>query len=381
MRRSQVVTGLARGHTPAPPQGGALAIQPNNFDLLRLFAALQVVVLHAWEHLELPTGGFAGSLRTLLSFFPGVPIFFVISGFLISRSWERSHDLKSYARNRFIRIYPALWAAFAVSLILLATLGALSLSNLGQASFWAWLVAQVSFGQFYNPTFLRDFGVGVVNGSLWTIPVELAFYAFLPVFYTFGVDRASPRASRIVTGMLFVGSFAAFLVTTEGSGTSRSFVAKALNVTLAPHLYMFMLGMGLQRNLQFVDRWLAGRAWVWLAALVSFMVSTHLAGDKPAWSFAPIVFVHRILLAMTTLSCAYSARSLAGRWLRGADVSYGAYLYHMLVVNLLVELGLGKGSSSGLVAVLAGTLALAGLSWHYVEHPALRRKTRSLRPL
>ena len=140
---------------PAP-----FPVQPNNFDLLRLAVALQVVVLHSWEHLHLSREGFAENVRVMFSFFPGVPIFFVISGFLISRSWERSHDAATYARNRFFRIYPALWVAFVATLALATGAGAIDWKQLTNFSFWAWVAAQLSVVQFYNPSFLRGFGVG-----------------------------------------------------------------------------------------------------------------------------------------------------------------------------------------------------------------------------
>ena len=77
----------------------------NNFDLLRIFAASQVLVCHTALHLHV----FAPQwLMKLIYAFPGVPIFFVISGFLISLSYERSSGLKSYCRNRVLRIYPGL---------------------------------------------------------------------------------------------------------------------------------------------------------------------------------------------------------------------------------------------------------------------------------
>ncbi len=50
-------------------------------------------------------------------------------------------------------------------------------------TFWAWLAGQVSFLQFFNPEQFRGFGIGVANGALWTITVELQFYVFIPLLY------------------------------------------------------------------------------------------------------------------------------------------------------------------------------------------------------
>src|SRR6202011_6269624 len=76
----------------------------NNFDLLRLLAALQVAVVHSIGFLK-PTRYFARLMEAGLDRFPGVPIFFVISGVLISKSYERSDSLRDYIRNRCLRIF------------------------------------------------------------------------------------------------------------------------------------------------------------------------------------------------------------------------------------------------------------------------------------
>ena len=157
----------------------------NNFDLLRLLAASQVIYVHCVSNLDLPTGtGLASWAYETLRLFPGVPIFFVISGFLISTAYERSRSgITSYFRNRFLRLYPALWTSFALSLGVLLVAGYLTWSFVSSKAGLFWLFGQVTFVQYFNPSHLRDFGTGVLNGSLWTIPVELQFYILLPILY------------------------------------------------------------------------------------------------------------------------------------------------------------------------------------------------------
>ena len=127
LQRGREVGG--RGHddgvTPAPtiPRGVDQRIQRrenNNFDLLRLLAAAQVIYLHSVFFLDRDERGFLPLVDFVASVFPGVPIFFVISGFLVSQSYERSHGIRDYARKRALRIFPALWICFAVTLALLS---------------------------------------------------------------------------------------------------------------------------------------------------------------------------------------------------------------------------------------------------------------------
>src|ERR1700722_1498519 len=103
---------------PRPDCGSTDARLPtvpktNNFDLIRLAAALQVAFIHAAADLGVAA---PWPLRPIAEWFPGVPIFFFISGFLISKSFEKNSVVREYAQNRFLRIYPGLAVCFLVSL-------------------------------------------------------------------------------------------------------------------------------------------------------------------------------------------------------------------------------------------------------------------------
>jgi len=81
---------------------------------------------------------------------------------------------------------------------------------------------------------------------------------------------------------------------------------------------------------------------------------------------------------MTVISAAYTRRT-ASRILHGHDLSYGIYIYHMLVINALVQIGL-TGSAALIPAVVAVVVALAGASWIFVERPVLHLKQKPARP-
>src|ERR1700694_2402149 len=153
----------------------------NNFDLIRLVAALQVAILHSASHLHIGPQSFP--LLELLSLFPGVPVFFFISGFLISKSYENNPVLHEYALNRVLRIYPGLVLCLLLSLTMVWITGYFHTFSVPISDLLVWLGAQLSIAQFYNPPFLRDYGVGVLNGSMWTIAVELQFYVIVPILY------------------------------------------------------------------------------------------------------------------------------------------------------------------------------------------------------
>lgn len=90
----------------------------NNFNLLRLLAALQVVYIHAVEHLHIKNE-LVLAIKGIVAYFPGVPVFFLISGYLITMSYDKNSNLKEYTKNRILRILPGLYVSFIIGIMLL----------------------------------------------------------------------------------------------------------------------------------------------------------------------------------------------------------------------------------------------------------------------
>jgi peptidoglycan/LPS O-acetylase OafA/YrhL len=335
------------------------AAHRNNFDLIRLAAALQVVLVHGAEHLDLANTPLIGAL----TYVPGVPIFFIISGYLVSSSFRRSSDVRRYVKSRILRVYPALWVCLIVGVLVAMLVGVSFLR-------WQtvpWIAAQLTIVQFYNPDFLSGFGVGVLNGSLWTIPVELQFYIILP-FVLKALDRvARPTIWLVVT--IVVGAVVAQAYNALEGG---SLLAKLAQVTLAPHLYMFLIGTLLQEHEATVKRMVGGRVLpIFVMFAAGTVVLTWLGFSTAGNRLNPASV---LLLAALVMSVAYSSPALSHRVLKGNDISYGLYIYHMLVINVFVQLG-WLGSHWLLWAVVVLSAVLAAASWVIIERPALRLKT------
>ncbi len=354
----------------------------NNFDLIRLLAACQVVLAHAIGHTHLldrlpPAGRHVFDAILLL---PGVPIFFVISGFLITRSFERNPaNLAGYFWRRALRIFPALWICLAFTLCALGYFGFLNADFLMSKTFAAWLTGQISFLQFYNPEHFRSFGLGVANGALWTITVELQFYAFIPILYY--ASKWLGKLAPALTAALFSASFVLYCmmdhnVNGPGGYTAAPTLWKLTFVTVLPHLWMFMLGIFIHRRFDDLRHLIEGKFLAWFAAYAAFAAVVHLfipfRSDIFYLSYLPL----RALLALATISAAYSARPLASKILHGTDISYGTYLYHSVVINILLELGL-LATLPSVATVFAISITLAILSWFVVEKPALACKSFS----
>ena len=347
----------------------------NNFDLLRLLAALQVAVVHNIGILK-PTGYFAGLLGACLDRFPGVPIFFVISGVLISKSYERSDSLRDYLRNRCLRIFPGLWVCLVVSVAVILALGVGSLGRITAADWLLWWAGQMSIFQNFQATFLEPLSTGL-NHSLWTIPIELEFYLVLPALY--GILQLRRRLGNIRLLAIGLASLAVQLLIVNIHRPVGQVAAHfLLGETLVPYLWMFLVGVSIQRNWSTVRGWLFGRAHWWgLGYLMLCAAARWLHVDTGGNYLSP---VYLLPLAGLIVSLAMSAPQLSDRILRHHDVSYGLYLYHMLVIDLLVGLAAPPGWAS-LAAATIVSFGLAALSWTFIERRYLRDKRGALRAL
>ena len=337
----------------------------NNFDLIRLFAAAQVAITHAAEHLDIHS-----TAIELLHYFPGVPVFFFISGYLIYRSYAnvRGTSVRTFFTNRVLRLYPALVLCFALTLGSVWSSGYFATHPAPLGALVAWSVASLTFFQFYNPDFLRGYGTGAVNGSLWTIAVELQFYALTPLVYL--AFRRYRRSALAIFALLVAANLANTFLNARGN-----IALKLVAVSFLPWLYMFVLGAYVSTDASLRARLLRIHPLVWLALyLASYMLAARL-GLGAGNGINPVSY---LLLSGLVLAVAHRRPALSDRILRKNDISYGVYIYHMPIVNLLLYAGI-DGTPASLALALVATLATAAASWFCVEKPALALKKIALR--
>ena len=227
-----------------------------------------------------------------------------------------------------------------------------------------WFVAQLTFGQTYNPVAFADIGVGQLNSPLWTITVELLFYISVPA-----IVHLEKRAPNILT-MLFITSLAVYLYGVEL--LSFSFLGKPFIDFLRPTPivwgWMFILGIVCFKKFDLIyphigKLWLGGVVMLVLIAIGTDNIFIHTSNNR----LGPVYFVaYAAFILYLAFGIRYQALSV--------DLSYGLYIWHMLVVNLLLVMEFPN-------VLLAITLsaAAATASWFLVEKPALSLKRYSLR--
>jgi len=350
-----------------------------SLDGLRGLAAAGIVVLHVWmfdngdqgrppkDVLDLAIG----ELRL------GVPLFFVLSGFLVYRPFvaaaldgRAAPSLARYARRRAARILPAYWAALAGAVAILAVLGherAVGLPELGLFLVFAQNASEATVGQ--------------VNPPMWSLGVEVSFYVALPVIALATARIGARRGAQfaLCAGLVVLG--AAFALWSFAAGWPRT----AQNSLL---LSLSAFGAGMTVAALLHRRGLRRRT-AWVLALTG---AALVVGDG-AWHAIPLgSYDVRVAIgdlpAAIGFACVIAA--LAGGDLRPraltcrpalalGDLSYAVYLWHFPVIYALRGAGVWPAGLAAAIALTMGvTLAIAAVSWFGLERPVLRRQVTTV---
>ncbi|RYY91585.1 MAG: acyltransferase, partial [Alphaproteobacteria bacterium] len=181
---------------------GSRPTTANNFNLLRLCFALMVVAYHL---VAIPGWGEAILRQMALLAEVGVQGFFVLSGYLVYASLERSSSMAAYAEKRFRRLYPA------YAFVILVCAGAALIASpaaredlLGVARYTGWNLIFANFMEPNLPGVFASNPMTEVNGALWTLKIEVMFYLVLPILLW--LLRLCGRYDWIGCLLLYVGA-------------------------------------------------------------------------------------------------------------------------------------------------------------------------------
>jgi peptidoglycan/LPS O-acetylase OafA/YrhL len=382
---------------PAPPP--VVAPPPGHprfplLDSLRAVAVLCVLLSHTsflsganereWY------GAFTGRLGL------GVTIFFLISGFLLYRPFvhvrmngARPTRLVDFFRRRFLRIFPAYWAALTVLAIWPG------LPRVFSGDWW------VYYGLFqaYDPAWF-DKGIG----AAWSLSTELAFYLLLPLYAAAAARVRQVRVELVVLALLATASVVARALVAAGDRGAPLGEASTFGITLGGTFLWFALGMALA----VVSAWLEGspkrpalvrlverRPWLpWLAAAGFFILLSEGLGlprnglvSETGWQVAGQHLLEGAVALCLLLPAVFGDR--AGGWPRRVLanrrlawlglISYGVFLWHLPIAVKLSGTGAADWLPIGgflSLSVLTAAVAIpcAAASYYLLERPVLRFK-------
>ncbi len=323
----------------------------NGFDLLRYAAALSVMFLHYSSYTMILADGLSAlgaevmdGTRRLALLFPGVVILFAMSGFLISASFERAGSRKVFFERRILRMYPELWICTIVNLAVVCFL----VPELLDGSLFLWIATQI-VGIANTPECLKAFGTGSVNGALWTVFTEMQLYIVLGIFY----PRLKKMKTRHWTALLIL--FAAVnLACGEMAQNLDGIIPKLIERMFLPYALWFFIGVFCYQKRQSVLPVLKKAC---LPMLVVYLAVKY-AGLKLPGYYTDILT--GTVLPFVVIGGGYCLPSVRLR----TDLSYGIFLYHWIILNILVHYDLINKLQwpLGVVLYVSGTVIAAAVS-------------------
>ena len=344
----------------------------NNFDFIRMFLAVLVIFSHSY-----PLG--IGSERSepfniatryqVTGGHMAVDLFFIISGFLITASYERSRTVGSYLKKRFFRIYPAFIMAMIVCAVIFVPLGGGKLAgqhaSLHPVDF---LLQTAQLQQFHvQGIFPQNPLPGIMNGSTWSIPFEFWCYIGVILLGISGVLRSNILLIALFIITITVGVL--FSVYGWILGGKILGVIFGYPVYWARLLPMYIAGIVAYR---LRGHLLLNRYWI-LSACVLLVAAARLPHGWPL--LFPVVGAYLVLVI------AYTPAIRLHGWNRFGDFSYGTYLYAFPVQQLIVHWAGHPLAPWRLFCMAAPTtICCAALSWHGVEKWFLMKSHRPATP-
>jgi peptidoglycan/LPS O-acetylase OafA/YrhL len=326
----------------------------NNFDALRLLAAISVIFSHSFliadgtqrhEPLIWLTGN-----QSILGL-TGVFVFFAISGFLVTQSFEETGDPLRFLAKRALRIFPGLFVAALLSALVLAAL----VTTLEPSAYFSrpepyrYVIGNTLLDQSVHELpgvmFVNN-PVGLeINGSMWTLRIEFIMYLMV---LGLGVTRLLTLPIAVL--LLALGIACLHLNALDFLGSWGWLLG------------FFAAGMVLYKLR--ATRVFDGR--IALLALAGLVLSV------PLREFIPMFPVFGCYLALWLALTPHLPAIPAARF---GDLSYGLYIYGWPVEAGVIWFLGGRAQWWQVFAIaLPATAAIAFLSWHLIERPALRLK-------
>jgi peptidoglycan/LPS O-acetylase OafA/YrhL len=352
--RAAVAGGDARGH------------RENSFDAMRLLAALSVFWFHQIAILGHGSVLIPGTRETLTLGDGGLITFFVLSGYLVTSSLQRSPSPRRYLRSRFLRIYPGLLVCLGVTFVIGMMVTRVGIgSYLGDWSSYQYVLGNATI--FASHTQLDLPGVfttsiwPVVDTPLYTLRYELIFYVALLALWTLSFGRRPRVAVTVViaVGVITIGVQHAFAVSPDRFtawdwGTAIKFaVPFALGAVVA--------AVGL------LDRW--------RLVLVAVAIAAAATVTWGSLTFQGNRTLAAVVIALGVLALGHSRPLRRLLPTPFGDLSYGIYLYGFVIQNLVLTEAVGLGDVGIALVAFVLTVCAAAASWRLVERPALARKT------
>jgi peptidoglycan/LPS O-acetylase OafA/YrhL len=307
-------------------------------DFLRLLFASLVLLSHSFELID--GSGNHEPLKRIFGThsFGGLAVagFFVLSGYLISQSWERSQGPLDFLRKRVLRIYPGFVVAALITAFVFGPMGMNREDYFSQFEPWAFARGVLLLEVPRLPPTL------IGNGAMWTIQSEFACYLLVGLLGLLGLARQRWAAPALLVALC------AYLLPKPGLFAPAVFLGYFLAGVIA---FQF------RSKIRYCRWGVCVAALLWVASM--WHPKTAWLGLCSAWAY--LVFA----AGFATVPC------LQG-WARRADLSYGTYLYGWPIQMSLIVFVSGIQPLELFCLSLPLALLCGWLSFKGIEQPFMR---------
>ncbi len=292
----------------------------------------------------------------------GLDVFFSISGYLVTGSWDRTPRLAGFLAKRARRIFPGLIACVVATILIVGPLATRLQLGVYFASpeTWSYLQNIALHLKLTLPgTFEASPEAGAVNGSLWSLLPEFACYLTVPLLAAcFARGRIASRVATLGVLAALIGGAGLYLFEFH-RGPSIQGYGVDLKYALVEVPFFFVGGA-----LALLEPRVAG---LWRAdfCLAFFTLNYAITAWLGSWNI-PFEWFTLPYMAICFGRMSLPLVRDAGRF---GDLSYGMYLYAFPIQQLMLTLW--PGHPYPVLACVAMTAGVAWLSWHLIERPAL----------
>jgi peptidoglycan/LPS O-acetylase OafA/YrhL len=340
----------------APPPPPYVNSEKNNFNFLRLLFAFMVVIGHCRD-----LSGFDYPILNIIDTHIAVCGFFIISGFLIMKSCLSTKSLKEYFIKRARRLLPVYVFAIFSTAVLLSLFSSLSFGeyflNFG---LYKYIAANLVFLNFLCPSLPGVFDGKVINGALWTIKIEVAFYIVIPfIVYIFG-KLSTLKKKNTFLGVVYISAVLYRSICIYLSNINNSSIIGQLAHQFPGFMQYFSFGIFALLNYDVIQR--HEKKWI-VPAIIIFILHFVIKTE----------FLTPIALGLLIIFVAFHFKQLnsIGKYI---DFSYGIYVFHFPIIQLLVSIGVfACNRYIGILLVLASVFSMAYISWQFLERKCLDR--------
>lgn len=330
-------------------------IRDNNFDILRFLAALQVLIGHCINCLGNKNYHWFVSIS-------GIYVFFIISGFLITRSWCDNPNIFLFLKKRILRIFPALiMVVLFTALILCPIVTTLPLKEYFTDSAFFDYFKNIFLYEIYHllPGVFETNPLNTsVNSSLWTLPLEFFMYCLIAFF---GITKILNKKYFHFVFILFTISL--FYILTH------FFVVKHTYIQFVDLLTLFFIS-----SCFYIYRKKIVLSFPLFIICLIIFVSDIIISYK----IGVILEYFRFLsLPYIIIYIAYCKIPYINNFGKYGDFSYGIYLWAFPISQTLLYFWLNKFNVfTYILSVFIITLFIAILSFKFIEKPALKLKNK-----